>query len=203
MKVPGIEVRPIQKLTGEHGFCQTFFDDARIPADCLMGEEGEGWKLAMITLTFERGVDGGQAGGVYGIKPRAGDFVELARRATRNGRPSIEDPLVRDQLVKLIMEDHGNQLNAAREKFPALLTDWPDSIPLSGKIRNTEWQRRAFQFSLALQGANGARFVSDQAIDGGKWQRSYFNAFSYTIGGGTSEIQHNIVGERVLGLPKD
>ena len=73
---------------------------------------------------------------------------------------------------------------------------------MSGKLRGTELKRRFTQFALALQGANGARFVGDRAVDGGKWQRSYFNSFSATIGGGTSQIQANIVGERVLGLPK-
>jgi alkylation response protein AidB-like acyl-CoA dehydrogenase len=68
----------------------------------------------------------------------------------------------------------------------------------------TEHKRRLFQFSLSLQGANAARFVGDpQAVDGGLWQRSYMNSFSSTIGGGTSQIQANIIGERVLGLPKD
>ncbi len=64
MQTPGIETRPIRKLTGEYGFTQTFFREARVPADCLMGREGEGWKIAMLTITFERGASGGQAGGL-------------------------------------------------------------------------------------------------------------------------------------------
>ena len=91
----------------------------------------------------------------------------------------------------------------ARVKEPALIGDWPSAVPLSGKLRNTELRRRLTKFSLALMGANGGRYVSPEAIDNGKWQRSYLNSFSATIGGGTSEIQHNILGERVLGLPKD
>ena len=202
MNVEGVDPKPIQKLTGEYGFCQTYFDDARIPADCLMGSEGEGWNIAMVTLTFERGATGGQAGGIASMELNINDVVQLSRRAMRNGKPAIEDPHIRSQLVQLMTESTGNQLMAARVKIPALATDWPDAIPMSGKLRSSELKRRMCQLAVSLQGANGARFVSEEAIDGGKWQRSYFNSFSGTIGGGTSEIQHNIVGERVLGLPK-
>jgi len=74
---------------------------------------------------------------------------------------------------------------------------------LSGKLRGTELRRRLCQFAISVQGANGALWVGDRdAVAGGKWQRSYLNAFSATIGGGTSQVQANIVGERVLGLPK-
>ena len=204
MKVPGIETQPIRKLTGEYGFTQTFFRDARVPADCLMGKEGEGWKIAMMTLTFERGVTGGQAGGINRISFTVDDVVALARRSRRDGRPALEDPLVRDQLVRFMIEDRGDQLCAARGRVAALCSERPDAIGLSGKLRITEHRRQLFQYSLALQGANGARWVGDAAaVDGGKWQRAYFNSFSATIGGGTSQIHANLVGERVLGLPKD
>ncbi len=204
MHTPGIETRPIRKLTGEYGFTQTFFRDARIPADCLMGREGEGWKIAMLTLTFERGATGGQAGGIARVALGVGDVVELARTARRDGRPAIEDPVTRDQLVRFLIEDQGDRLCAARAAIPALCSERPQAIPLSAKLRTSEHRRRMLQFALSLQGANATRWVGDaNAFDGGKWQRAYFNAFSSTIGGGTSRIQANIVGERVLGLPKD
>ncbi len=204
MQTPGIETQPIRKLTGEYGFTQTFFRDARIPVDCLMGREGEGWKIAMMTLTFERGAAGGQAGGVSRVALGVGDAVELARTARRDGHPALEDPMIRDQLVRFMIEDQGDRLCAARGKIPALCSERPLAIPLSQKLRTSEHRRRMLQFALSLQGANAARWVGDaNAFDGGKWQRAYFNSFSSTIGGGTSQIQANIVGERVLGLPKD
>ncbi len=204
MQTPGIETQPIRKLTGEYGFTQTFFHDARIPASCLMGRVGEGWKIAMMTLTFERGAAGGQAGGVSRVALGVGDAVELARTSRRDGRPTLEDPMIRDQLVRFMIEDQGDRLCATRGKIPALCSERPLAIPLSQKLRTSEHRRRLLQFALSLQGANAARWVGDaNAFDGGKWQRAYFNSFSSTIGGGTSQIQANIVGERVLGLPKD
>jgi len=204
MDTPGIEPRPIKKLTGEYGFTQTFFTDARIPADCLMGKEGEGWKIAMLTLTFERGAQGGQAGGLVRMAMDVHDVIALARRVKRDGRPAIEDPLVRDQLTRFLIEHQGDKLCAERGKIPALCSERPDAIALSNKLRHTEHARRLMQFALSLEGAHAARWVGDAlAPDGGKWQRAYFNAFASTIGGGPSQIQSNIVAERVLGLPKD
>lgn len=203
MRIPGIEVVPIRKLTGEYGFNQTFFADARISDTCLIGKEGEGWKVAMATLAFERGAVGGQAGGHSMMSKEVAEVVALARNAQRNGRPAIEDPLIRDRLVQFIIEERGQSLNGARVRIKALTAERPFSIAMSSKLVGSEYQRRLNQFALSLQGANAAYYVGDAlAYERGLWQRSYFNAFSATIGGGTSEIQHNIIGERVLGLPK-
>lgn len=202
MTVSGIDPTPIKKLTGEYGFCQTYFDDARIPADCMLGQEGEGWSVAMKTLMFERGAVGGQAGGLSMMDLNINDIIELARRATRNGQPAIDDPLTRDELTKLVLEARGNGLMGSKAKIPALNQTYPTAVAMSSKLRGSELKRKMTRFALSLQGANGARYISEQAMDGGKWQRSYLNAFSATIGGGTSQIQKNILGERVLGLPK-
>lgn len=203
MLVPGIEVVPIRKLTGEFGFNQTFFTDARVPASCLIGEEGGGWAVAMATLAFERGAVGGQAGGHAMMSRHVSEVVALARTAKRNGKPAIDDPAMRDKLVQLIIEERSMTLNSSRARIKPLNSERPHSIAMSGKLVGSEYNRRLNQFALSLQGANAAYYVGDpQAYDRGLWQRSYFNAFSATIGGGTSEVQHNIIGERVLGLPK-
>ena len=202
MHVEGITPQPIKKLTGEFGFCQTFFHDARIPANCIMGQEGEGWQVAMATLMFERGNVGGQAGGISMMDLNVNDVLELARRSTRNGRPVLEDPLIRDQMVQFLIEAKSNSLMSAKGRIPALNSERPGAIAMSGKLRGTELKRRFCQFALSLQGANGGRFIAPAAVDGGKWQRIYFNSFSATIGGGTTQVQYNIMGERVLGLPK-
>jgi len=203
MDVPGIETRPIRKLTGEYGFTETFFTGARIPADCLMGEEGQGWKIAMQTLQYERGAEAGAAGGLMTVRVTMDDLVEQVRDLTRDGEPVLEDPVLRDRLVGLIMEEKALTLGAKRAHIGPLTTDYPGSLPLSNKLRSTELARRMRQFAVGLQGAAGGLYVGDpMARQAGFWQRAYFNSFSATIGGGTSQVQANIVAEHVLGLPK-
>ncbi|MEP1904832.1 MAG: acyl-CoA dehydrogenase family protein, partial [Nitratireductor sp.] len=203
MTVPGVETVPIKKLTGEYGFTQTFFTDARIPATSLIGGEGKGWAVAMRTLEYERGARGGQAGGYVTVYPDVGEVVELAKRALRNGHPACEDPIIRDKLVKLLATYRGLQLNGKRSRIAPLVQDKPMSLPLMSKLIATEFYREINQLAMAMQGPRGAYYVGEpEAYDEGIWQRSYLNAFSGTIGGGTSQIQHNIIGEHVLGLPK-
>ena len=203
MLVDGVETTPIRKLTGEYGFTQTFFTDARIPADCRMGEEGQGWLIAMRTLEYERGARGGQAGG-YVITPLdAFSILDLAKRATRNGAPALDDPVMRDRLVDFLIEAQGLNLCQQRGKVPALTQDRPMALPLSGKLMWTEFARRMNDYAMTLTGAQGGYYVGDEnAVDNGLWARGYLNAFSATIGGGTSQIQRNIIAEHVLGLPK-
>jgi alkylation response protein AidB-like acyl-CoA dehydrogenase len=203
MRIPGINVVPIRKLTGEYGFNQVFFTDARISDTCIVGKDGGGWQVAMATLAFERGAVGGQAGGHSMMSKEVAEVVALARVAQRSGRPAIEDPFIRDRLVQFIMEERSLALNSARAHIKPLISERPGSIAMSSKLVGSEYQRRLNQFALSLQGANAAYYVGDKnAYERGQWQRSYFNSFSSTIGGGTSEIQHNIIGERILGLPK-
>jgi alkylation response protein AidB-like acyl-CoA dehydrogenase len=203
MTVPGVEAVPIRKLTGEYGFTETFFTDARIPADCLMGEEGQGWAVAMRTLEYERSARGGQAGGLSFVTPDHSETIEMARRARRGGVPAIDDPVVRDKLVEFMIEAQGVALCNRRASIGPLVQERPMSLPLSGKIMSTEFIRRFAEFAVSLQGQAGAYSVGEpEAIDGGVWPRAYLNSFSATIGGGTSQIQANIIAEHVLGLPK-
>jgi len=203
MTVEGIETRPIRKLTGEYGFTETFFTDARIPAESLMGSEGEGWKIAMKTLQYERGAEAGAAGGLAFVRIVIDDLIRDLREVCRDGRPVLEDPVLRDQLVGLIMEEKAISLGDRRSSVSTLTSDYPLSLPLSHKLRWTEYTRRMRQFAIQARGADGALFVGDdRARQGGFWQRAYLNSFSATIGGGTSQVQANIVAEHVLGLPK-
>ena len=203
MKIPGVETTPIRKLTGEYGFTQTFFTDARIPSDCLMGEEGQGWLIAMRTLEYERGARGGQAGG-YGITPLdTFAILELAKKAQRNGEPVMNDPIMREKLVDFLIEAQSLKLCDQRSKIAPLTQDRPMALPLTNKLMFTEFARRLNEFAVTLLGARGGYYVGDEnAVDDGVWSRGYLNAFSATIGGGTSQVQHNIIGEHVLGLPK-
>jgi alkylation response protein AidB-like acyl-CoA dehydrogenase len=203
MTAPGVRTTPIRKLTGEHGFTQTFFEDARVPVEGLVGKEGEGWKVAMRTLEYERGARGGQAGGYIAVPSDAWDVLSLARRMTRGGAPALDDPVLRDRMVDFMIEIQSLALCRQRLAVPALTTDRPAGLPLSSKLMSTEFARRVNAFAVGLTGARGAYYVGDEAaVDDGFWARSYLNAFAATIGGGTSQIQHNIIGEHVLGLPK-
>ncbi|MBT5388613.1 MAG: acyl-CoA dehydrogenase [Porticoccaceae bacterium] len=204
MDADGISTAPIKKLTGEYGFTETFFTDARIPVDCIMGEEGQGWRIAMKTLQYERGAETGAAGGIQILSIMMEDLLRMAQDMERDGQPLLKDPVTRDNLVKFLIEEKSVYLAQQRADIPALCADYPNSLQLSSKLRSTEFFRRMRQYALNLQGAQGSLYVGDdQAIDGGFWQRAYLNNFSTTIGGGTSQVQANIVGEHVLGLPKD
>jgi alkylation response protein AidB-like acyl-CoA dehydrogenase len=203
MNVPHVTTQPIRKLTGEHGFTETRFENARIPASCLLGQAGDGWSVAMTTLMFERGVEGGQAGGLTMVPLRVAQVAKLARDVQRDGRPAIEDPIVRDALVGFALEERGLELCTSRVRIPALAQPRPFATQLMLKLRMTELRRRLYAFAVHLQGANANLYVGDaHAISDGDYQRGYMNAFSATIGGGTSQIQLNILAERVLGLPK-
>ena len=203
MKAPGVETVPIRKLTGEYGFTQTFFTDARIPASSLMGQEGEGWIIAMETLEYERGARSGQAGGHVMMLTNPADIIDLAKSAQVNGRRAIEDPALREELVKLMTEARALGLNSRRDKIQPLTQDYPMSLALGSKLSSTDFYQRLNAFAISLQGTRGAYYVDDpSAHDNGIWQRGYLNSFSATIGGGTSQIQRNIIGEHVLGLPK-
>jgi alkylation response protein AidB-like acyl-CoA dehydrogenase len=201
--IPGVIKRPIKKMSGEYGFNETRFDNARIPAGCVLGNEGEGWSVAMATLMYERGASGGQAGGLLSVPLNVEDVVQLARTCTRDGRPSIEDPAIRAGLVQLIMEQEGMRMNALRMRHPTLVQERPHWIPMAGKLTGSEFRRRLARFAVSLQGHRAGLYMGDPRADAaGQWQRHYMHAFSSTIGGGTSQIQKNILGERLLGLAK-
>lgn len=203
MLIDGVETTKIKKLTGEFGFTQTFFTDARISADCLMGEEGKGWLMAMRTLEYERGARGGQAGGYMMSQTDPLEIVGLAKRAVRNGKPALDDPIMRDKVVETIIEAQALMANRERAKIAPLVSERPMALPLLSKLQMTEFARETGELALELEGAQGGYYVGEEnSRENGYWQRSYLNAFSATIGGGTSQIQRNIIGEHVLGLPK-
>ncbi|MAL93799.1 MAG: acyl-CoA dehydrogenase [Haliea sp.] len=203
MQSEGIETRPIRKLTGEYGFTETFFTDAQIPASCRMGEEGEGWRIAMRTLMYERAAEAGAAGGLAFVRVVVDDLVDSLRERQRDGAPVLEDPLVRDALVQRIIEEKAILLGERRARIEALASDYPGSLALTHKLRFTESTRRLRQLAVALLGADGGLYVDDPGVPvGGFWQRAYLNSFAATIGGGTSQVQANIIAEQVLGLPR-
>jgi alkylation response protein AidB-like acyl-CoA dehydrogenase len=203
MDVPGVTTLPIRKMTGEHGFTETRFEGARVPASCMLGAEGQGWMVAVTTLAFERGAEGGQAGGLSMVPLHASQVAEMARSCQRDGRPAIEDPAIRERLVQLMIEERALELSGHRSRIAALAQPRPAAVPMMSKLVGSEYRRKLCAFAVSVQGQNANLYVGDPDAEAdGAWQRSYMNAFSATIGGGTSQIQLNILAERVLGLPK-
>jgi alkylation response protein AidB-like acyl-CoA dehydrogenase len=203
MKIPGVETRRLKKLTGEYGFTQCFFTDARIPASGLVGEEGQGWMVAMKTLEYERGAKVNPVGGYFVKEMDVMSVIDMARSAKRGGKPVLDDPVMRDRLVDYMIEIQALNLNNQRRRMAPLTSDRPMGLALMNKLARTELVRELTEFSLQFQGTRAGYYVGDEnAVDDGYWHRSYLNSFSATIGGGTSQIQKNIIGEHVLGLPK-
>jgi alkylation response protein AidB-like acyl-CoA dehydrogenase len=203
MKIPGVEVRRLKKLTGEYGFVQCFFNDARIPASGLVGEEGQGWSMAMKTLEYERGAKVNPVGGYFAKEMDVMNIVDLARQAKRGGKPLLDDPVMRDRIIKYMIDIQALNLNNQRRRMPVLAQDRPMGLALINKLARTELVRELTEFALQFQGTRAGYYIGDpEAQDNGFWHRGYLNSFSATIGGGTSQIQKNIIGEHVLGLPK-
>jgi alkylation response protein AidB-like acyl-CoA dehydrogenase len=159
--------------------------------------------IAVKTLEYERGAKVNPAGGYFVKDLDVMEIVALARDAKRNGKPLLDDPVMRDKMTEFMIDIQALNLNNQRRRMPQLMQDKPMGLPLMNKLARTELVRELTEFSLGFQGNAAAYYVDDpNAVDNGFWHRSYLNSFSATIGGGTSEIQRNIVAEHVLGLPK-
>jgi alkylation response protein AidB-like acyl-CoA dehydrogenase len=204
MDAPGVTVRPLLKMTGEGGFNQVIFDRAPMPRDALLGREGQGWQIAMTTLTFERGAAEGTGGGnATASGESVGRVARLARRALRDGRPAARDPVLRDRLARLWIQEEALRLAGQRARVPALNSERPLALRLMNKLVYSEFNQELCELACEILGPDALLWLGDPlAPERGEWPRAYMNSFGMTIGGGTSEIQRNILGERVLGLPK-
>jgi alkylation response protein AidB-like acyl-CoA dehydrogenase len=204
MDAEGVVIQPLVKMTGEGGFNQVIFDNAFMPEGALLGHEGQGWEIAMTTLLFERGAGEGSG------RERTAGFVKmlervvgLAARARRDGAPALEEPVLRDRLVQLWIEAHAMGFTGMRSSIEALCAERPFAARFMTKLTGSEWNKRLEQLACDLLGPDVAYWLGDpNAPDHAEWPRGYLNSFGMTIGGGTSEIQRNIIGERILGLPK-
>lgn len=204
MDAEGVTVQPLVKMTGEGGFNQVIFDNAFMAEDCLLGAEGQGWKVAMTTLTFERGA--AQSSNRERAEADAKQLealVSLAKRVERDGRPVADDPRFRDRIADLWMDLESMRLGARRAAVPGLTADYPQALAMMHKLVFTEFNQRLCRLACEALGPEAVLWLGDDhAPDGAEWPRGYMNSYGFTIGGGTSEIQRNILGERVLGLPK-
>ena len=189
MHTPGIDVRPLRQITGASHFNEVFLTDVRIPDAMRLGDTGEGWRVANTMLSNERALIGG--GGRVGFR----DIAELARTQGTNTDPRMRQELARSftrlQLIKWLgwrarsRKDQGLGPEASVLKLAA-----SRRLELDGNL------------VLELQGAP-AMLYDDDAISDGYWQQQFLMQWSSRIGGGTEQIQRNVIGERVLGLPSE
>ena len=200
---PGVTVRPLIKITGQTGFNEVLFEDVTIPDTLRVDEVGKGWQVAMTTLTHERGAAEGAGGGGGGsIEERLAAVIALAKKMKRNGRRAWDDAVLRDRLMQLAVRVEGFRQTFRRARVAAL-TDHPMRLPLSSKLLLSELNQDLAAAALEIEGAHASLYVGDaRAPDGAEWPLAYLNSYGITIAAGTSEIQRNILGERVLGLAK-
>ncbi len=194
MDQPGVEVRPITQLTRTSEFNEVFFDGARTSADHVVGEVGDGWRVALATLAFERGV--GLLGHQVSFRREFDHVVEAARA---NG--STADPLVRQRLARSYAELEILRLNTLRSLSGY---DGPVAPPEASiiKLYWATWHRRLGELAMDIGGLGG-QVAEGFPYELDAFQRTFLFSRSETIYGGSNEIQKNIIGERVLGLPPE
>lgn len=199
----GVTVRPLIKMTGETGFNEVLFEEAILPDDLRVDEVGNGWKVAMTTLLHERGAAEGAGSGAGGMTDkRVAALLALAKRMPRGGKTAWEDPVIRDRLMKLLIRAEGMRQTFRRTRVEGL-ADHPMRIPLQAKLLSSELMQDAAALALEIEGAHASLYVGDErAPDSADWPHAFMNSYGMTIAAGTSEIQRNILGERVLGLAK-
>ena len=204
MEHPGVSVNPIHKMTGESGFNEVVLEDVVIPDHMRIDEVGAGWKVAMSTLTSERGAAQGVGAVASSESPMSTimQLIDLAKNTRRNGRAVWDDPVWRDRIMKLYERTEAMTQNGRRMAVSAL-NGGGMRIPLQGKLVGSEVGQAVHQAALGILGMGSSLYVGDDnAVEDGKWPLGYMNTYTGTISGGSSEIQRNILGERVLGLPK-
>ena len=199
MKTPGITVRPLVLMNGHRHFNEVFFVDVLVPKENLIGRQNEGWKPAMTTLMYERKSGGGRSYTEQLVRLQA-----LATELSVAGRPAWEDPLVRQGFAQLWIDATCLRYTRLRNITRQLRGEPPGPEGSILKLFGSELGVRIADFAGELLGPRVLVNRPSLAVpDGPRWYNRVVSARQYTIAGGTSEIQRNIIGERVLGLPKD
>lgn len=191
MKTPGIDVRPITQITGVQHFNETFLTDVRIPHANVVGGVNEGWKVAQTTLANERNFIG--SGGSWS----ATDLVDLAQR-----RGCASDPHVRQRLAQAVSRQETLKYLGFRMRTAMSQRRMPGPEMLTLKLAFANHWRLSAETAIGILGAD-AMLWGDDAAEDNQWGQHLLSQFAIRIGGGTDEIQHNIIAERGLGLPRE
>jgi alkylation response protein AidB-like acyl-CoA dehydrogenase len=201
MDTPGIDIRPIETIEGGAEFCEVFYDDVRIPLANVVGEVDDGWRVAMSTLSFERGT------AFTAQQVRLANTVEkLIDAAREHTGPDGRRPAIADDEIARRLATARAEVTALRAMTYAgvcrnMRTETPGPEGSMLKLYYAEVAKEVGRLAMDVLGPDALRFVSRWVPRGG-WTGNYFYSFSQSIGGGTSEIQRNIIGDRVLGLPR-
>lgn len=202
MKSPGVSTRPLKQISGENEFNETFFDNVRVPVENVVGSVNGGWQIAMTTLAHERGPEDA-LGRQIRFKQELDLLLETLSGMERDGRPVIEEPRLRQELGQSIIELELMRLTALRQ-----LSRYEKGIERGAEASANKlyWSHASqdmFERAIDALGPLAPLAGKDgHAVAGGRFQLSYLQSRAFSIYSGSSEIQRNIIGERILGLPK-
>jgi hypothetical protein len=201
MDRPGIDIRPLRTLAGEGEFSEVFLDNVRVPVANLVGKENDGWRVTNVTFRFERGT--AFAGAIYAQQEFLADLVQLARRVTRGATPSWEREVLRAEV---------GHLKAELDSLWAMVKMGVSEVNESGvpglggaavKLLYAELDQRLGDLAIRLLGRAGLSRDDLAGLPSKRFLAAALKSLNLTIAAGTSQIQRNIIAERILGLPKD
>lgn len=201
MDTPGIEVRPLVDMTMAANFNEVFFNDVRVPRDQIVGKPGQGWFVANATLTHERGM----LGDPNAAKTRLLAISELMKTETVDGQRLMDNPVFRDRLVALQARVYAMQANGLRITTHRLKGESAGMAGLIVKLQGCEINHELARLAIDAMGELGLLYGKDTPYlrDFGEWQARYMYDLGLIIGGGTAQIQKNIISERGLGMPRE
>jgi alkylation response protein AidB-like acyl-CoA dehydrogenase len=201
MNLPGIEVRPLPTLAGEGEFSEVFFNDVRVPIENRVGAENDGWRVTNVTLRFERGT--AFASEMINLQRVLGDLVGVAKRVTRHDARAWDDAGLRREVGHLLAELDALWAMVKRSVSESSKTGVPGLEGSAIKLYYTELFQRVTELGVRILGRAGLAREDVDGLPGKFVVNRHLNSLSLTIAAGSSQIQRNIVGERILGLPKD
>ena len=213
MNLPGMEVRPIKTIAGHQDFCEVFYDEVRVPRANVVGEINDGWRVAMSTLSFERGT--AFLAEQVRLARTVDELIEIARTATGEdgGRTALEDDEVARRLARLRAEVEALRSMTYRSVSRTARTGMPSAEASLIRLFFSELQQRVYGLGMDVLGASALEWDAGESRFGGagarqpnrmreSWVYRWLVAFSSTIAAGSKDIQRNIIGDRVLGLPR-
>jgi alkylation response protein AidB-like acyl-CoA dehydrogenase len=209
MRQPGVEVRPLKQISGHSLFSEVFMTNARAEKQDLIGSLSEGWAIAQTTLGYERG--GNSLGRVTRYAIAFHQLVRATKQLKRNGKPLLDDPVVRAKMGKLYAELEVQRYAGLRVLSTLNKGERPGPESSITKLSYTEFEKRYYETALEILGPWGQMMTAREEFEeidtssgeAGTWATAFLWARAGTIYSGSSEIQKNIIGERVLGLPKE